>query len=402
MEKTLKTMWVVALVLLTSACATIEPAQNTLTILVSLDGTHPDRIRELEKGTIRDFMTGGVVAKALRPVFPTKTFPNHYSQVTGLYPYAHGIVGNQMYDTRSEKRFDITDATAKQDSSWWLGEPIWVTGARQNVKVATMFWPGSEAEIKGFRPVYWRAFSQSFSARARVNQVLSWLDQEPDLRLVTLYFEATDIAGHNYGPQSDEFYAALRQVDTLLGELVSGLVARDRLDETNFVLVSDHGMASTPKDQLVCLDDWIDPNQAVWSGKSPVLMMWPKSADLIQKLDGASANFAVYGAQDFPSHWRLETGDRVAPYIVVANEGWTVTSNCREKQPFINRATHGFDNQLPSMQGLFVAAGPDFLANTQMGVVDAVDIYSLLCHLLGIKPAPHQGDFSVFKHVLTN
>ena len=153
-------------VVLVTGCVNQPPVSSDLTILISLDGTHPDRLELLADGAIRDFINSGVTA-TLRPVFPTKTFPNHYSQVTGLYPASHGIVGNQMYDSRTKKRFDITDAAAKQDGSWWLGEPIWVTAARQDKKVATMFWPGSEAEIKGHRPVFWRAFDPRFSGQAK-------------------------------------------------------------------------------------------------------------------------------------------------------------------------------------------------------------------------------------------
>ena len=230
--------------------------------------------------------------------------------------------------------------------------------------------------------------------------MLSWLDQDPDLSLITLYFEATDIAGHNYGPQSAAFDAALRQVDRLLGTLVSGLEDRGRLSKTNFVLVSDHGMTLTPKDQLVCLDEWIDPRQAIWSGKSPVLMMWPKNPDLAQQLEDVSQNFSIYAAQDFPDHWRLKGGDRVSPYMIVAQEGWTVAPVCGEGKPFINQANHGFDNQLQSMQGLFVAVGPSFGSGFDLGTINAVDIYSLLCHLIGVSPAVHQGDFSVFQPAL--
>ncbi|MEM7282737.1 MAG: ectonucleotide pyrophosphatase/phosphodiesterase [Pseudomonadota bacterium] len=389
----------VALLWLLASCASLKSSSPVTTILISIDGTHPKHLARLSSGTIRGLIDAGVQAEALLPVFPTKTFPNHYSQVTGLYPSGHGIVGNRMYDTVTNKRFDIADRVAKQDSSWWWGEPIWVTAAKQNVKVATMFWPGSEAEIQGYTPFFWRPFDYQFKSAQRVDQVLQWLDQEPDLRLVTLYFEESDVAGHLHGPTSPEFFQALQRIDGHLGALLSGLEERNRLSRTNIVIVSDHGMADTSAKRIVCLDDFVDA-ESQWAGKSPVLMLWPKDEETVTKLRQAHPHVKVYGEAEFPAHWRLTDNQRVAPYVVVADEGWTMYNACKIGVPKINPGDHGYDNALLSMRGLFVASGPSFKNKVNIPAVNAVDIYELLCHLLSIKPAKNDGSLSAFSKAL--
>ena len=154
----------------------------------------------------------GVQAASMQPSFPTLTFPNHYTLVTGLRPDHNGIVDNTMFDPRLG-RFSLGNRKAVGDGRWWdEGTPIWVTADQHGLRTATMFWPGSEAEIHGHRPDYWQPFDDSVTADQRVDQVLAWLDLPPDRRprFLTLYFDAVDHAGHKYGPGSPQEDAALR------------------------------------------------------------------------------------------------------------------------------------------------------------------------------------------------
>ena len=216
-------------------------------ILVSLDGFRWDYRDKTDTPALDFLVTEGVAAQALVPAFPSKTFPNHYTQVTGLYPSEHGIVGNSFYDPELGESFDMS-AT---DSKWWGGEPIWITAAKQDRMTATMFWPGSETEYDGLRPHHWQPFNGSLSNTSRVDWLLAWFDEDPRPHFSTLYFSDTDHAGHVHGPDSSAVEAAIREVDRDLGRLLIGLDARHLLDQVDIIVVSDHGMTEVTAGMLV-------------------------------------------------------------------------------------------------------------------------------------------------------
>src|SRR5690242_9266558 len=226
-------------------------------ILVSIDGFRADYLDRGLTPTLASLAASGVRADALKPSFPTLTFPNHYTLVTGLYPDHHGIVNNRMTDPAFEHGFVYKEQATIDDPRWWGGEPLWVSAEKQGVRSATMFWPGSTVAIAGVRPTYWKPFDGKVAPDARVDQVLAWLDlpaaRRP--RFLTLYFEQVDHEGHEHGPESAEVDAALADVDAALARLVNGLRARGRLDATDLVVVSDHGQAATSPERRPYLDD---------------------------------------------------------------------------------------------------------------------------------------------------
>src|SRR3990167_5079078 len=200
---------------------------------------------------------GGARA-AMRPSFPSVTFPNHYTLITGKRPDRNGIVGNTMLDPSvSAEKFTMRSL----EPGWWSqAKPFWVTAQRQGKRAAAMFWPGSEVEIDGVRPSRWVKFDATMSGEARVDQVLAWLDSAdgPPIAFSTLYFDIVDTQGHHYGPESAEVRAAAASVDAALGRLVEGLKARGRFETTDIVIVADHGMAPLPAANRVVLDDIVD------------------------------------------------------------------------------------------------------------------------------------------------
>lgn len=244
--------------------------KRPLTILISIDGFRSDYLERGVTPTLSALAAEGATA-SMRPSFPSVTFPNHYTLVTGLHPDHHGIVGNSFNDA-GLGRFTMQS----KETGWWnQAEPIWVTAEKAGLLTATMFWPGSETVIDNVRPTYYRAFDQTISGADRVWQVLTWLDSPGNLRpaFVTLYFDTVDTAGHRNGPDAAETTAAVAVVDHDLGALVQGLKDRDLYEQTTFIIVADHGMAATSPDRVTYLDDLIDPAaiQIVYAGR---LSIW--------------------------------------------------------------------------------------------------------------------------------
>ena len=390
----------------------VEPDRQsgeTALVLVSLDGFRWDYLdRDVDAPTLR-WIAQGVRAERLVPVFPTKTFPNHYSLVTGLHPEDHGIVGNSMRDPDrlvdgAPARFSLGNRDAIADGRWWRGEPIWATAERQGVGAATVFWPGSEAEIGGVRPGRWLPYDGEMPYADRVDQVLGWLDEPDPPRLVTLYFEAVDDAGHRWGPDAPQVAQAIAEVDAALARLVSGLHQRGRLATTDLVVVSDHGMTARSPDRVVVIDDAVDleVDDVDW-GEVPGV--WPgpgRDPDEIVRRLSALPYLTAYRKEDLPARLHYADNPRIPPIVVLADEGWTASSRdyVARNPDRPSGGTHGYDNRFESMHGLFVARGPSFRRDLQTGSVQAVDVYGIMTRALGLMPAPNAGDPGVADRVL--
>lgn len=383
------------------------PAARGPVVLVSIDGLRHDALDRagVEAPALRRLAAEGARADHLVPVYPTKTFPNHYSLVTGLHPEAHGLVNNTMRDPGRlvdgrPARFSLSDRAAVADGAWWGGEPIWVTAERQGVRAATVFWPGSEAAIGGVRPSRWLPYDGDMPYAARVDTVLAWLSGPAPARLATLYFEGVDTAGHRHGPDAPETAAAIAEVDAAMARLVAGLAARGI--EATIVVVSDHGMVAVSPDRVVVLDDAIDldaVDEVMWG--EPV-GIWPGAADadsLVARLD-ALPHLDAMRREAVPERLHYRASDRIPAIVLMADEGWTVTSRAGLARRAPTGGAHGYDNALPSMHGVFFAAGPAVRAGAEIGAVQAVDVYALLAQLLGVRPAAHAGDATLADRVL--
>jgi len=393
--------------LLLAACAATTPrppADAPPVLLVSIDGF---RATDLDRApTLRALADDGVRAAGMQPSYPSLTFPNHYAIVTGLRPDHHGIVHNTMRDPVLG-RFSMSDRRAVGDGRWWAqGEPIWVTAHKAGLRTATMFWPGSEAAINGVRPDTWHAFDAKVPPDARVDTVLGWLDRAPAQRprLMTLYFDQVDHAGHDAGPDAPETRAAIAQVDAALARLVDGLRQRGLLDRINLVVVSDHGMATVPPDQVLTVEEMAPPALADAVTTGQVVAFRPhagREAEADAVLLGRHAHYACWRKETLPAHWQYGRHPRIPPIVCQMDEGWdAVTASWKAKRSPGTRGSHGFDPALPSMRALFVAHGPAFRAGTVLPVFDNVDVYPLLAALLRITPAANDGTLAPLRPAL--
>ena len=379
-------------------------------ILVSFDGFRWDYLSKAPTPNLHRLMNRGVHARNLIPSFPSKTFPNHYSIVTGLYPGHHGIVANNILDPATGRTFATAKREEVRDPMWWGGTPIWTFLERSGRKSAPLFWPGSEAPHDGVMPAYLQAYDEKRPARARVDQILSWLDQPAGRRPVflTLYFEDTDTAGHDRGPDSPEVRDAIVRDDGYIGYLVEGLTRRGILDRVNIVVVSDHGMTAVDDKRVIVADDYLSPDAAVISDINPTLGVFPKPGradDVYRRLVNAHPHLKVFRREETPERWHYRDHQRVPPIIAVADEGWQVLRRATVEAIAARtirgqRGTHGYDPQLSSMRALFIATGPAFKSGVTVAPFENVSIYSVLAKVLRVTPQPNDGDPSIERALL--
>lgn len=366
-------------------------------LLVSIDGLRADMLDRGISPNLSRIVDNGVRARWMTPSYPALTFPNHYTLVTGLRPDHHGIIHNSMEEAELGS-FRLNRREAVTDARWWGGEPIWVGAEKAGVRTATLSWPGSEAAIQGVRPSQWRVFDSTVTLPDRVDQVLGWLGQtDPQApRLVTLYMEQVDHAGHDHGPESPEYAAAIGEVDTAIGRLLDGLQARGLAENTNIVVVSDHGMASVPAGQVIATEDMVDPAIAreVTVGQSVGFAPLPGKQRQAEKiLLGAHAHYDCWRRDALPARWAYGTHPRIPPILCQMHEGWDALTRDRiAKRTPGDRGSHGYDNALPSMRAVFIARGPSFRQGTVIAPFDNVDVYPLLARLLDTPAAPNDGD----------
>jgi predicted AlkP superfamily pyrophosphatase or phosphodiesterase len=293
---------------------------------------------------------------------------------------------------------------------WWGGEPIWVTLGRAGQMSAPFFWPGSEAPIGGEPPRYWVPYNHNVSGSERVAQVLRWLDLALADRptFLTLYFSEVDAAGHSFGPDSIETRQAMARADAHLGRLLGGLETRGLLEQVNVIVVSDHGMAATSRDRIMYVDDYLDPSAADIVDIDPNLALVPRAGrteEVYARLVRAHPHLKVYRREETPPHWHYRDHPRIPPIIGAADEGWTVMWRANLTD-FISRnvrgigGNHGYDPRIKSMHGIFVAAGPAFRRGVVVPAFENVHVYHALASILGVTPAPNDGDPAVARSLL--
>ncbi len=391
----------------------IKDLKQTL-ILISIDGCRYDYLERYAPPNLNYLARNGVRAKWLIPAFPSKTFPNHYSVATGLYPQNHGIVENNIYDKNFNAIFTLSNREEVQNGRWWLGEPIWVTAEKQKQTAGTFFFPGTEAEIKGVRPTFWKTYDGKIPNEARVDTVLSWLDLPVEKRptMLTLYFSDVDDIGHAAGPISMETKNTVLKVDGVIGRLIEGLKAREIFNQANIIIVSDHGMAPINYNNAVILDEMFDTNLAdkiLWTGE--IVSIFPREGKedeiysaLKSKLNPAQAN--VYRKAELPKRFHYSNSPRIAPLIVLPNEGWITTNRKRFEDMKVRgdmsrlRGNHGYDNALKSMRAIFIAHGKAFKKHKIVEPFEIVNIYNIMTSVLKLKPARNDGNVMVAKKVL--
>jgi predicted AlkP superfamily pyrophosphatase or phosphodiesterase len=398
---------VLLLILLIGWWAAAGHAQSPVTdlkptvILISLDGWRWDYAKKYAAPTLSGLIKRGV-SGPLIPSFPSKTFPNHYTIVTGLYPGHHGIVANAVKDPETGRRLTMSNRKEVQSPMWWGGEPLWVTVQRAGQVAAPLFWPGSEAPIMGPQAKFWLPFNEEITAGARIDRVLRWLDLPVNERptFLSLYFSDVDGAGHESGPESQDVATAVRRVDGYLNRLMKGLSKRHLEHIVNIVVVSDHGMAEASTNRVVVLDDYLSLAGLDIVDLNPTLGIFPpagREEDVYRSLTGANPHLRVFRKAETPPEWHYRDHPRIPPIVGVVDEGWqvlrrTTLTGMLEKGQKVS-GVHGYDPTVAvTMRGIFVATGPAFKSGVTVEPFENVHLYDAFCEILGVTPARNDGD----------
>lgn len=380
-------------------------------ILISLDGFRWDYLKAHadESRFLRGLAEEGVIADGLIPVFPSNTFPNHYSVVTGLYPTRHGIVNNDFFDADSGRFFRFNQPALVGDPRWWHGEPLWVTAIQQGRKAATAFWVGSEAPIRNVRPTHWRVFDYRIPFERRLEELAGWFRAPEADRpaFVAFYLEEANAAGHAHGPDSPQVAAAVKLLDDRLAAIFACL-HREGI-QPNVIIVSDHGMTAVDRKRVVVLEDYLTAAEAQVDFDGSVAGLRPLSGDVHALLRRAARipHAAAYRVEDLPARLRIEDGPRTPPVWVLADEGAHVVTRAtferlsrRYSEYGYLPGDHGYDPALRSMHGILVAHGPAFRRGIRVPALENVHVYNLMCATLGLQPAANQGDGRLLSSVL--
>ena len=378
-------------------------------VLVSLDGFRYDYAkRDGATHLLALGKQGAWAPEGMFPAYPSLTFPNHFTIVTGLYPEHHGLVANSFYDPIRDARYAIAKADAVTDGTWYKGIPLWSLAEGQGMRSACLFWPGSEAEIGGFRPTWYAQFDSKTQAtdavqQARIDNAVALLKLPAADRphFIAIYYSEPDHEGHEYGPDAPQTKAAALKMDAMVGKL------KKALDSTglpiDLVVISDHGMIKS-EGGWITLDQFAD--LAGFETDGP-LLYGKTEADrerVYNQLKKASSQFVVYRRKDLPASLNYSGNQRTGDPVVVATGPYAIRAHgppagAEERPPTIGM--HGFDpHKMPEMKASFFAAGPDIVAGKTVAPFENVNLYPWLAHILGLIPPRTDGTLNVLAGTL--
>ncbi|NXP92344.1 ENPP3 phosphodiesterase, partial [Passerina amoena] len=354
--------------------------------------------------------TCGTHSKYMRAVYPTKTFPNHYTIVTGLYPESHGIIDNNMYDVGLDAHFSLS-GEEKFKPEWWKGQPVWLTAMSQNLKAGTFFWPGSDVAIGGTYPTLYTKYNGSIPYEERISGILKWLDnaqpERPDI--YTLYIEQPDSSGHSFGPVSAGVIKALQEADKAVGMLMDGLKQRNLHKCVNLIVLADHGMEKTYCKKLEYMTNYFkEVDFYLYAGPAARIRAKNVPNDYFTcSKHGivytaccrrSPQHFKPYLTPDLPKRFHYANNIRIDKVHLLVDRQWLAVRD--KSYSSCDGGNHGYNNEFKSMEAIFLAYGPSFKEKTEVDAFENIEVYNLMCDLLHIAPAENNGTHGSLNHLL--
>ncbi|MBO9203151.1 MULTISPECIES: alkaline phosphatase family protein [Niastella] len=374
-------------------------------ILISVDGLRYDLVDKYHATHLQQLRSKGVAAKSMIPSYPSLTFPNHYTLVTGLYPAHHGLVDNTFYDKKRNETYRLGNRKAVEDSSWYNGTPLWVLAEQQQMVTASFYWVGSETAVKGVRPTYYYRYNDSIDIDSRIQQVKNWLQLPEDKRphLITFYLPQVDHEEHMFGPESKQAEEAVQFVDESIHKMVR---MTDSLKlPINYILLSDHGMIAADTVHQLPMPSAIDTTKFKVPDGDVLVHLYANDTSFVQStyqaLKKEAVDYDVYLANEIPARWHYSAKDdhyqRIGDMILVPHA--PKSFNFRRRRSLLGK--HGFDNALPEMQATFYAWGPAFKKQLNIPAFENVHVYPLVAKILGLTITDKiDGSLNVLRPVL--
>jgi len=364
---------------------------SSYVLLISFDGFRAEYLDWYHTPNFDRLAQQGVKAESMKPVFITKTFPNHYSIATGMYADHHGLIANTFYDVEFDATYRIRDRSTVEDARWYGGEPIWCTAEMQGVKTASYFWVGSESKAGGCQPSVWKRYDHAYPFEARIDSVMArfQLPIKNRPRLVLLYFHEPDASGHRFGPKSRETENAVLKMDRLMGTILRKVKSLSIFDNLNLIIVSDHGMTEIDSISVINLNDYTDLSGVSQEGTGPVSFLYGVETIHLHQVSAdlkAVPHISVYLKDEIPERLHYKNNYRIKDLLLIADEGWSILDIHNPKPERYIGGTHGYDNELFSMHAIFIADGPAFKNGYSRDTFENIDIYPLISHLLQLTP----------------
>ncbi|XP_055934350.1 glycerophosphocholine cholinephosphodiesterase ENPP6-like [Argiope bruennichi] len=399
-------------------CLSEVTASNKL-IVVLVDGVRWDYLNDKNLKGFRRIMENGVRAPYVNPVFPSLSYPNWETLVTGLYPENHGFVGNHIYDNASDSVFAMLPKPGADDARWWNdAEPIWITAEKNSKRSAMYWWAGCEVEIRGSHPTICERWSTNYEGLPSKETRTDFLERIDDvvqlfkpskkfsadrLSLVLMYYDSVDYAGHMHGPKSAEVTEALQDIDEILNKMQQKIKDAHLEDEVNIMVLSDHGMTDARENVLRYIDltKYADKikHQLDFGAVSGIVPQPGMLNKLVQEIaNDKTEGLRIYKKDDIPENYHLKGSYKTAPILLIANKGYYIQSLSKVKM----QGHHGYDPvEVPDMRTIFLASGPDFRKGHTTAPLSTLDMYNVMCHVLDIPPLPNNGSLERVQSMFT-
>ncbi|MDI9878843.1 alkaline phosphatase family protein [Flectobacillus longus] len=382
-------------------------------VMVSFDGFRHDYVQKYPVKHIKNFIKKGAAAEVMLPSYPSKTFPNHYTLVTGLYPDHHGLIDNTFYDAGRDTFYSIRQRDKVEDPYYYGGLPIWQLVQQNGMKAASYFWVGSEAPIGGQYPTYYHRFDDKVPHPKRVQAVFDWLNLPEAERphLITIYFSMVDTQGHEYGPNAPETEAAVMEADSLVGMLMNGL--KQIKLPVNVILTADHGMYEMQNrpETFIIADDFLEglnKQDFLFVNNSThgniFLKNKDKADEIFNTIAAKEKHFKIYKKADIPEKLHFNTNARIGDMLLVVEPGYGFyNKESLAKKPEKRKVwgVHGFDpTACPEMGAIFYANGPNIKKGIKIPTFQNIHVYPFIAQLLGISTPPIDGDPKVLQGII--
>lgn len=387
----------------------VEAREKPYIIMISTDGFRSDYAKKYHAENLLNLASSGVQASAMNPSYPSITFPNHWSLITGLVPSHNGLIDNVFYDYKRKEGYSISKKETTEDGSWYGGTPLWALAGKQDVISASLQWVGSASNAGNFRPTYYYPYHEKFSPNEKVEKVISWLKLPEDVRphFITLYFPEVDAAGHHFGPDSKETETAVQLIDEAVGNLVKK-VNELQLENVNYIFVSDHGMIKVDGDAPLEIPAMLlNKDRFDFYNSQTLLRVFVKNETEVKEVykelqSKKDENYSVYLTKKMPKYLHFSSKDdrynRIGQIILVPK----APKIFLEKGKKTSIGKHGYDPKIvPEMKATFYAWGPAFKNNLKINEFSNVNVYPMVAEILGLKiDEPIDGNIKVLKKIL--